>query len=141
MPGTDAPRVLVVEDDTGVAGLLVEALRDEGYRALARAGARALAAALADPPDLVLLDVLRPGLDGAAVCRRLNADPRTRDVPVVFVTAAPADLFDARTAGCCYAGVIPLPFTLAQALATVRRLLLEGGPAVPGARRAGGTVG
>jgi putative two-component system response regulator len=132
---------LVVEDDTGVPGLLVEALREEGYRALARASARAVADALADPPDLVLLEVVRPGLDGAALCRRLNADPRTRDVPVVFVTATPSDLFDARTVGCRYAGVIPLPFTLAQALATVRRLLLEGGRAGPGARRAGSAAG
>ena len=137
MPGADGPRVLVVEDDTGIAALLVEALRDEGYRAVASAGARVVAAARADPPDLVLLDVLRPGLDGAAICRRLNADPRTRAVPVAFVTALPADLVQERATGCRYVGVIPVPFTLRQALATVRRLLARGGRTAPAAPRGG----
>ena len=46
-----------------------------------------MAAARADPPDVVLLDLWMPGMDGAEVCRRLKADPRTRGAPVVFVTA------------------------------------------------------
>jgi putative two-component system response regulator len=85
--------------------------------------------------------VLRPGLDGAGVCRRLNADPRTREVPVVFVTALPADLLDERATECRYAGVIPVPFTLAQVLATVRRLLAGGGRTGTTGARTGASAG
>ena len=53
-----------------------------------RPGADALDIARSqDPPDLVLLDIMMPEMDGYEVCRRLKADPRTRDVPVIFVTA------------------------------------------------------
>ena len=82
-----------------------------------------MAAARADPPDVVLLDLWMPGLDGAEVCRRLKADPRTRGAPVVFVTATPAALRRADLGACPYDAVLRKPFDIAEVLATVARLL------------------
>lgn len=53
----------------------------------AKSGERALKISLANPPDLILLDVMMPEMDGYEVCRRLKADPRTKNIPVIFVTA------------------------------------------------------
>ena len=118
--------VLVVDDDPGIVGLLVAVLEDEGYRVVtADTGAAALAVALADPPALVLLDARMPGeLDGPETCRRLRANPRTRAVPVVFVTATPPEELVARLGGDQYAGIIVKPFTLTEVLDTVGRHLV-----------------
>ena len=91
MAGTWAPTVLLVEDQPAILELLAEALLGAGYRVAAAAdGSAALAAALADPP----------ALDGAALCRRLMAHPRTRAVPVLVVTALPPAAAAARLT-CC----------------------------------------
>ena len=115
--------VLVVEDDPHIAGVLTDLLEDEGYRVRLGVDGQALAAALADPPRLVLLDVMMPGMDGIEVCRRLKGDPRTRDVPVVFVTAMPTDVLSTRLGDTPYEGVIRKPFTLLDVLDTVQRHL------------------
>jgi DNA-binding response OmpR family regulator len=89
-PGTGAPegRVLVVDDDPANVSLLAAVLRRAGFETEeATSGGEALGAAAVRPPDLVLLDVVMPGLDGFATCRRLKALPGCGDVPVVFVTA------------------------------------------------------
>src|SRR6185369_17330564 len=68
--------------------LLADVLRVKGYRtSTASSGEAALAAIRDEPPDLVLLDVMMPGLDGYAVCRAIRADPHTAMLPVVLVTA------------------------------------------------------
>ncbi len=79
--------ILVVDDTPANLALLAEVLRGEYRVKLAPNGERALALVAADPPDLILLDVMMPGLDGYEVCARLKANPATRDVPVIFVTA------------------------------------------------------
>ena len=81
-------RILVVDDiDTNVR-LLEAKLAAEYYDVLtASDGPTALAIAASEQPDLVLLDVMMPGMDGFAVCRRLKSDPETRHLPVVLVTA------------------------------------------------------
>ncbi len=81
--------ILAVDDTAASLKLLSELLRAEGYRVRAAiSGELALGAAKANPPELVLLDIRMPGMDGFEVCRRLKADPVTRDVPVVFLSAA-----------------------------------------------------
>lgn len=120
-----AGAILVVEDDQQIAAILTDLLEGEGYRVATAVDGQALALAQADPPALVLLDVMMPGMDGAEVCRRLKADPRTRDVPVVFVTALPPDVLLARLGGCAYEGLIRKPFGLDEVLATVRRMTSE----------------
>jgi DNA-binding response OmpR family regulator len=82
------PVVLVAEDDEDILALVVFDLEDEGYEVLtARDGQEAVAVALERHPDLILLDVAMPGLDGYEVTRRLRADESTRGTPVVLLTA------------------------------------------------------
>jgi class 3 adenylate cyclase/CheY-like chemotaxis protein len=85
--GTPA-RILVVDDDATNVKILQTRLAAEGYDVVTAAdGEQALAAAEAHRPDLVLLDVMMPKLDGVEVCRRLKADPRMSFTPIVLVTA------------------------------------------------------
>ncbi|MEJ0062236.1 MAG: PleD family two-component system response regulator [Alphaproteobacteria bacterium] len=81
-------RILVVDDNPLNVKLLAARLTREYYAVVtAGCGADALALAFKEPPDLVLLDVMMPDIDGYEVCRRLRADARTRHVPVIMVTA------------------------------------------------------
>jgi len=79
---------ILAVDDTGTSlFLLNEILSAVGYRVRpADSGELALAAIAAEPPDLILLDVRMPGIGGFEVCRRLKADPRTCDIPVLFLS-------------------------------------------------------
>ncbi len=82
-----APTVLVVEDDAANRVLLTKLLERAGYRPVtAEDGPSGLAAAFQLAPDVVLLDVGLPGMDGLEICRRLRADPRTVALPVVLLT-------------------------------------------------------
>lgn len=82
------PLVLIAEDDEDILEMVVFDLEDEGYEVLtARDGDGALALALERTPDLVLLDVAMPGLDGYEVTRRLRAEEATKGTPVVLLTA------------------------------------------------------
>jgi putative two-component system response regulator len=83
-----AVRVLVVDDLPDHAEMLRELLEPEGYEVdTAADGQEAIDRALAAPPDLVIMDVSMPRVDGLTACRRLKSDPRTRLVPIVLVTA------------------------------------------------------
>ncbi|MBI5939664.1 MAG: PleD family two-component system response regulator [Caulobacterales bacterium] len=81
-------RILVVDDIEANVKLLEAKLAAEYYEVLtAQDGPTALAIAASESPDIILLDVMMPGMDGFAVCRRLKDDPATRHIPVVLVTA------------------------------------------------------
>jgi sigma-B regulation protein RsbU (phosphoserine phosphatase) len=80
-------RILIVDDVKSNVDILVEALRDEYKLGVALDGAAALRSIEKSPPDLVLLDIVMPGLDGYEVCRRLRAQERTRELPVVFLSS------------------------------------------------------
>ena len=87
-PSTDErPRILVVDDQPTNIQTLYQVLKGEYDVAMATDGSQAIELCQRRPPDLVLLDVVMPGIDGFEVCRRLKTDPATRDVPVIFVTA------------------------------------------------------
>ena len=80
--------ILIVDATPENLRVLWELLRSEGYGARAVPdGAMALEAAATQPPDLILLDIMMPRMDGYEVCRRLKADERLRDVPVIFLSA------------------------------------------------------
>jgi putative two-component system response regulator len=80
--------VLVVDDTPDNLALMAGLLKDHYRVRLANDGEKALQLARrAEPPDLILLDVMMPGMDGYTVCRELKGDPRTRDIPVIFLTA------------------------------------------------------
>ena len=90
------PTVLVVDDTPDNLVLVSELLGDHYRVKVANSGARALKAAQTDPvPDLVLLDIMMPEMDGYEVCRQLKASAATRDIPVIFLTAR-ADRDDER---------------------------------------------
>ncbi len=80
--------ILIVDDTAANLRLLSQMLTDRGYGVRAvTSGARALESARAAPPDLVLLDIKMPGMNGYEVCEHLKADPLTREIPVIFISA------------------------------------------------------
>lgn len=80
--------ILAVEDDRDILELITYNLEREGYEVTgATTGEDGVDAARSDKPDLVLLDLMLPGIDGLEVCRRLKADPDTAHLPIVMVTA------------------------------------------------------
>jgi DNA-binding response OmpR family regulator len=83
-----ASRVLIVEDEPDIRDLLGFHLEREGYQVTkARTGAEALRLVRSAPPDLLLLDLMLPEIDGLEVCRRLRRDPGTASLPIVMLTA------------------------------------------------------
>jgi len=83
-----AQRILIVEDDEDIQELLSYNLELEGYKVdKVASGDKALQRVQADPPNMILLDLMLPGIGGLDVCRRLKEDVRTRNIPVVMVTA------------------------------------------------------
>ncbi len=120
----ESATVLVVDDEPADVALLQAYLEAEGYQVMtAYRGEEALEKAFVRQPDLVLLDVLMPGLDGFEVCRRLKADPRTQFVPVVILTALrePGDKVAGAEAGAD--DFLTKPFERVELLARVRNLL------------------
>ncbi|MGE8357481.1 MAG: response regulator, partial [Microvirgula sp.] len=81
------PTLLLVDDEPVNLQLLRHTLQDDYRLLFARDGSRALALARAEQPDLILLDIMMPGLSGHEVCRTLKQSPSTADIPVIFVTA------------------------------------------------------
>jgi len=81
-------RILIVEDEPELAALVADYARAAGFEPVVSGdGALALAAALAEPPNVLVLDLMLPGLDGLQVCRAIRAAPATATLPVIMVTA------------------------------------------------------
>ena len=81
-------RVLVVDDDLSVADAISRMLGRRGHETVVvHNGKDAIRAAQTQSPDLVVLDIVMPGMDGVEVCRRLRADPQTEHLPILFLTA------------------------------------------------------
>ena len=81
-------RILIVEDDTDIAALMAHYLEKAGYGTeMVSDGAQALASAKETPPDLVILDLMLPGLNGLDVCKAIRLDNRTAELPILMVTA------------------------------------------------------
>jgi CheY-like chemotaxis protein len=130
------PRILIAEDDADVRGVLVEILEDDDYElVMARDGREALALALGRTPDLVILDLNMPALDGREVCRGLRGDPRTRNVPVVILTASGSELDIAEGFEGGATDYITKPFAPAMVRTRVRSWLLRGGAEPGGSSR------
>jgi two-component system, OmpR family, response regulator RpaA len=84
----DLANILVIEDDDIVARTIERSLRGEEFRVdLTSSGVEGLKAARRNRPDLIILDVIMPGMDGYAVCREIRADPVLTIIPVLFLTA------------------------------------------------------
>ena len=81
-------KILVVEDDPGALRLISYTLQAEGYEVItATNGLQGLRKAQNDKPDLVVLDVMLPGIDGFEICHRLRADPGTARLPIMMLSA------------------------------------------------------
>jgi len=82
------PKILVVDDTPANLRILSEALREDHELAMATSGQAALEIATSsDPPDLILLDIMMPEMDGYEVCQKLKEGEKTREIPVIFITA------------------------------------------------------
>lgn len=120
------PRILVVDDQPMNIRILNMVLAADYQVLMATSGEQALALAASQCPDLVLLDVVMPGMDGHEVCRRLKAGVSTRAMPVVFVTANDDPLEHARCMAAGGAAVLTKPIDPHAVLSTVRALLSAG---------------
>jgi CheY-like chemotaxis protein len=84
----DAKRILIIDDERLLHAMLKSVLGAHGYETIsAMTGEDGLAMARSEHPDMILLDVIMPKMKGREVCRSLKADPVTRSIPVVFLTA------------------------------------------------------
>ena len=85
-------KILLVEDEEAISDVIAYNLEKEGYSVLReRDGRLGLATAQASRPDLVVLDLMLPGLDGLQICRMLKSDPKTRDIRILMLTARSAE--------------------------------------------------
>jgi two-component system phosphate regulon response regulator PhoB len=121
--------ILVVDDEEDIRELVTLNLGREGYQVLAcDTGECALETSRTKKPDLIVLDLMLPGLDGLEVCRRLKADPDTRQIPVVMLTAKgeEADIVAGLEIGAD--DYVTKPFSGRVLVARVRRLLRKPPP-------------
>ncbi len=119
-----AKRILVVDDDESILGLERTILEQKGFQVTtASDGRRALEVVAGQAFDLVLLDVMMPDTDGFEVCRRLKQDPRTRPIPVVFLTAKTGGEYLASGFEAGAVMYIHKPFTASRLLAVVNAML------------------
>ena len=121
---TEAAKVLVVDDTPHNVKLLADLLAVKGYGVTTAVnGEEALAKVAADPPDLVLLDVMMPGLSGYDVCRKLRAEPCTALLPVVLVTSLDPQAERVKGIEAGADDFLPKPINQAELFARVRSLL------------------
>jgi DNA-binding response OmpR family regulator len=122
-------RILIVEDDNDIAALIAHYLEKNGYGSeIVPDGSRALTAARETPPDLVILDLMMPGLSGLDVCRALRYDHRTAALPIIMVTAhgEESDRILGLDSGAD--DYIVKPFSPNELMARVRALLRRAAP-------------
>jgi two-component system cell cycle response regulator DivK len=117
-------RILVVEDQEDNLQILRDLLTSEGYQIVeAQDGEQGVRAAAAERPDLILMDIQLPLLDGYEATRRIKADPALRAIPIIVVTSysLSGDEAKARAAGCD--DFVPKPYSRRQLMAKIREYL------------------
>ncbi len=118
-------RILVVDDEAAITAVVADLLTDEGYAvSTARDGRQALVELAAVQPDLILCDLMMPELNGLELCRRLQADATTREIPVVLMSAGGERTVES---GCRYAAFVHKPFQIDRLVQTIAEVL-RGGP-------------
>jgi len=123
-----AGRILVIEDEQTIAELVADSLKQWGYRVETAAdGDEGLAMAEATLPDLVILDLMLPGMDGWEICRRLKGNDSTRHIPLVMLTARrdERDVVAGLELGAD--DYLRKPFSMSELVARVRALLRRTG--------------
>jgi len=127
MPGES---ILIVEDDRVSRKMVRDVLQAGGYETQeVESGEAALKKVAEHPPDLIVMDIRLPGIDGLETTRRLKADPRTAAIPIVACTAhaMPEDESIIREAGC--EAYMPKPLRFSSFMSVVRELLSGSGAA------------
>jgi two-component system KDP operon response regulator KdpE len=115
------PCILAVDDDVQVLSLVRDTLEMEGYRVItADSGEAAVAAFEQQPPDLVVLDIMMPGIDGYAVCRRIRSSSQ---VPIIMLTGMGSDEEKVRGLDVGADDYVAKPFSVEELLARVRAVL------------------
>lgn len=88
MPGRQSQKILIIDDNPAVRNMLSKLFQEYGYRtASVDDGLKALQAARVEKPDIILLDVMLPGMDGFTVCRMIKFDRLLRSIPVIILTS------------------------------------------------------
>nr|WP_321401570.1 two-component system response regulator [uncultured Desulfobacter sp.] len=116
-------RVLVVDDVETNVDILVEALGDDYHVCVAMDGESALEIIEDTPPDIILMDIMMPGMDGYEVCERLKSKTATRDIPIVFLTALSEEENEAKGLALGAVDYITKPFRAALVKARVKNHL------------------
>lgn len=123
---TDVKRILLVDDHQTVFRLLEAIVRIKGYKLLyAESGQQGIVMARKEQPDMILLDVMMPDLDGFKVCQYLKDNEETKHIPVMFLTARGAedDMATGRRAGA--AGFMTKPFQTVDVLKQIESILAD----------------
>ena len=119
-----AQRILLVEDERDIVEVLEFALRKEGFETAAAGGAEAAFALVREKlPDLILLDLMLPGLSGTEICRQLKSAPRTAQIPVVMLTARGEELDRVVGLELGADDYITKPFSVREVVLRVRAIL------------------
>ncbi|MDX9865299.1 MAG: response regulator transcription factor [Anaerolineaceae bacterium] len=120
----DTKNILIIEDDNIVAKTIERCLRGDEFRIrIANSGVEGLKAARRNPPDIIILDVVMPGMDGYAVCEDIRADPVLEKMPILFLTARAKDeekIHGLQVGGDDY---LSKPFNLDELTLRIRALL------------------
>jgi two-component system phosphate regulon response regulator PhoB len=120
-------RILVVEDETDILEVIEYNLKREGYRVTGiKNGHEALRRIRRETPELVVLDLMLPGMDGIEVCRQLKRDPLTRSIPIIMVTAKGEESDIVLGLGVGADDYVPKPFSPKELMARVRAVLRRG---------------
>lgn len=123
---SEPKRILAVDDEPHILKLVAFSLRSGGFEVLeASDGVSALQVALSEQPDLILLDVMMPALDGYEACRRLKADAGTAHIPVVMLTAKTQVAEEKIGLECGALDYICKPFTPKDLVAKVQTFFTE----------------
>ena len=123
------PRILLADDDPRVLQVVSRYLDLEGYEMDTVAdGESAVETATSAPPDLIILDIMMPGIDGIEACRRIRANAATAQTPVLMFSALSEEADAARDAGAD--GLLPKPFNLPTLAEAVKTFFAERGISV-----------
>jgi two-component system, OmpR family, phosphate regulon response regulator PhoB len=131
MSAASKPLILIVEDETDLVTLLRYNMEKEGFRvATAADGEEALLIASEQPPNLVLLDWMLPLMSGIEVCRQLRRGPKTREVPIIMLTARGEEADRVRGLNSGADDYVAKPFSPTELLARIRAVLRRATPSL-----------
>ena len=135
------PHLLIVEDEDALTTLLEYHLEKEDYRTTRAAdGEEALLRVEEEQPDLIILDWMLPKVSGIEICRRLRAKPRTRDIPILMLTARSEESDKIRGLDTGADDYLVKPFAMAELTARVRALLRRSRPGLTDERLSHGDI-